>query len=179
MPEQDRRGNIKNLWIIYWKALFRKPVRTTFTSITSGPIPPNPSELIGSSGMIAILKSLGERFDYVILDTAPVLAVTDTMLLSTMSDAVVVVSSADQMRAKTLKKVVGRLEEMNANVVGIVVNRTPEAKLEYYSYYRDESEVEEKGGPDNRERSNQPVNGKNGLRNRVLQFVTKNGGNSI
>jgi capsular exopolysaccharide synthesis family protein len=177
MPEQDRRGNPKKPLENLLESVIQETGQNDLYAITSGPIPPNPSELIGSSGMIAILKSLGERFDYVVLDTAPVLSVTDTMLLSTMSDAVVVVSSADQLRAKTLKKVVGRLNEMSANVVGIVVNRSSDAKLDYYSYYRDDNEDQEEGVPANKKPSKRLVNGNNGFKNRVLQFVTNSGSN--
>jgi capsular exopolysaccharide synthesis family protein len=177
LPEQDRRGTPKKPLEYMLENVIQETAQNDLYAITSGPIPPNPSELIGSSGMIAILKALGERFDYVILDTAPVLSVTDTMLLSTMSDAVVVVSSADRMRAKTLKKVVERLNEMSANVVGIVVNRSQDPKLDYYSYYRDDNEDLEEEVTASKKRSIRPVDGNNGIKNRVLQFVTNSGSN--
>ena len=137
--------------------------------LTSGTIPPNPSELIGSSGMIAVVEALRAKFDYFIMDSSPCLAVTDALLLASLADSVIMVSSANQTRGKNLKKAVARLLEVDANVVGVVLNRAPNSTRGPYSYYSTpESEpFEETSGEGDH------VGG--GFRKRMLWFSTSNG----
>jgi polysaccharide biosynthesis transport protein len=107
--------------------------------LTSGPIPPNPSELLGSNTYRLLLSALKGRFDYVVLDSPPVLIVTDSVILSTLVDGVILVLDADSTQKNQLRQAVERLREVNANILGVVVNRlTPkmDGYTNYYYYYR-------------------------------------------
>jgi capsular exopolysaccharide synthesis family protein len=131
--------------------------------IPAGTIPPNPSELIGSNGMIAVIDNLKEKFDYIILDSSP-LVVTDSLLLATLADSVIMVCSAKQTRGKTLKKSVARLKDVNANLIGIVLNRVPRSPGSAYRYYQ-ELEDDNIEGKVNVEKAP-----KNGIREKVYSL---------
>ncbi|HSH04644.1 MAG TPA: polysaccharide biosynthesis tyrosine autokinase [Anaerolineae bacterium] len=102
--------------------------------ITSGPIPHNPSELLSSSKMGAFLELMKREFDYVILDTPPVSAVTDSVVLGTRSDAIVLVIDAGRTKRNHLKLTKERLDQVNANVIGTVLNRMGTQGGDYYYY---------------------------------------------
>jgi succinoglycan biosynthesis transport protein ExoP len=104
--------------------------------LTSGPIPPNPSEMLGSAKMRKALEELSKLFDYVILDSPPTMIVTDASVLSTLVDGVLLVTDADRTPKSHLKQAVERLTELNANLLGVVINRlSPKADGYYYHYY--------------------------------------------
>ncbi len=104
--------------------------------MTSGPIPPNPSELLGSSKMLGTLDYLCGRFDMVIVDSPPVMAVTDAVVLSTQVDSVVVVAEAGRTQRAPLRQTVEHLRDVKANLVGVVLNRLTSRGDGYYYYYR-------------------------------------------
>jgi non-specific protein-tyrosine kinase len=103
--------------------------------LTSGPIPPNPSELLGSSKMKLTLDALAQYYDIVVLDSPPVLAVTDAAVLSQMADNILLVAYAGQTQRSHLKQAVEQLQDIKANIVGIVLNRLS-ARGDGYYYYR-------------------------------------------
>ena len=114
--------------------------------LPSGPIPPNPAEVVGSGKMKMLLDLLATRFDYVIIDSPPVLAVTDAVIIGTRVDSVLLIASSGDTRGNQLKQAVQRLREVNANIAGVVLNRLTASSGDYYyyyyyqkSYYRDES----------------------------------------
>lgn len=105
----------------------------------AGPHPPNPAELLQSERFKTVLKRLTTKFDYVILDSPPVLAVTDAAVLSTLVDGVVMVTRAFQTRKELAQHAVRRLTDVGAHVAGIVLNAVNLTKDEYkysYQYYR-------------------------------------------
>lgn len=117
--------------------------------LPSGPIPPNPSELLGSAKMRALLKKLSSQFDMVILDSPPALAVTDAVLMSPQTDGVLVVLDAGKTKKAHLEQVNELLNEVGARVLGTVLNRLSSRGDGYYyyyyyqnAYYLDESEAE-------------------------------------
>jgi non-specific protein-tyrosine kinase len=119
--------------------------------LTSGPIPPNPSELLGSTKMEQALETMTEQYDYIILDSPPVLAVTDATILSQRSDGVLLVADAGTTRRGPLKQAVDQLLASNAYVMGVILNKLKPRSDGYYSYYYyrhsyyiDESEDEAK-----------------------------------
>jgi len=107
--------------------------------MTCGPIPPNPSELLGSAKMRRLLDVLDTQFDFVILDSPPVLSVTDAAVLSAQAGSTVLVVRANKSRKDELKQVVERLEDVNANVVGCVLNslKSGSEGHNFYYYYKD------------------------------------------
>lgn len=108
--------------------------------LTSGQIPPNPSELLGSGAMSSLLKQLEAAFDVVVIDAPPLLPVTDAAVLSQHVGGVVLVVGAQKAREQDLDKALQALKMVNANLLGIVVNRLPVKGPDAYaySYYRRE-----------------------------------------
>lgn len=105
--------------------------------MTSGPIPPNPSELLGSNRMEALLAKLSEQFDLVLVDTPPVLAVTDPVVVAPKTDGVVVVVDSAKTSLDALRRTREALGRANANILGIVLNKlTTKSGSYYYYYYR-------------------------------------------
>jgi non-specific protein-tyrosine kinase len=102
--------------------------------LPSGSIPPNPSELLGSSKMKEVLRILSNRFDYVIIDSPPILPVTDAVVLSTLVQSVLLVVSAGHTARNQLKRSAERLREVNAKVIGSILNGLTR-KNDAYSYY--------------------------------------------
>jgi polysaccharide biosynthesis transport protein len=116
--------------------------------LTSGPVPANPSELIGSASMKDALTSIAGRFDYTILDSSPCLPVTDAILLSTQVDGVVLVVHAGRTWRNQLKQAVARLQEVNAPLLGVALNRL-NPKTVGYNYYAYQA-TPPKSDPDSR-----------------------------
>lgn len=110
---------------------------TNVTVLGAGPIPPNPSELLGSPAMGEIVKKLEEAFDFVVFDAPPLLPVTDAAVLSRLVGGVVVVVGADVARKDQLRKTMELLGNVGAEVLGIVINRLPAKGSDTYSYYRE------------------------------------------
>lgn len=90
--------------------------------ILSGDIPPNPSELLGSARMSALLEQLRERYDYVILDTPPVNMVTDSVVLVPKSDGVLFVVRANRSERGSVVRAVEQLQYANTKILGFVLD---------------------------------------------------------
>ena len=104
--------------------------------ITSGPIPPNPAEILGSMRMRELLLTLANSFDIIILDSPPVLAVADSTILSSVVDGVVLVVSAAEVSTDKARKAKAQLEGVKANLLGVVLNGMEhDASDDYYYYY--------------------------------------------
>jgi len=103
--------------------------------LTSGPNPPNPSEMLGSSQMGKMLEEAEKTYDTIIIDSPPLIAVTDPAVLSTYADGVLIVvesGETDIDQAIHSKKL---LENVNANILGVVLNKAPAKVRGYYAYY--------------------------------------------
>jgi len=102
--------------------------------LATGPLPPNPAELIGSRRMQEILNKLKERADIVILDSPPIMAVADSVILSTVVDAVLMVVRADKTRRDLAKQAFNALQQVKARVLGVVLNGVSEKGEGYHKY---------------------------------------------
>lgn len=91
--------------------------------ITSGDIPPNPSELIGSQKMKEFLDDCCEKYDYVVVDLPPVLSVADTLAVSKFIDGVIIVVRHNNVKRRDVVETIRQLEYANAKVVGFVYNK--------------------------------------------------------
>lgn len=104
--------------------------------IPSGPIPPNPSELLGSNRMKELLKELQEQADFVIFDSPPVIAVTDALVLATQVDGVVLILDFGKVPREAAKQTKELLEKVKANILGVILNKIDmEKEGQYYPYY--------------------------------------------
>lgn len=106
--------------------------------LTSGKIPPNPSEMLGSKAMENLLSYLKGNYKYIILDTAPLRAVTDAQILSTKVDGIILVVRAESTKMESMMQAKGLLENVNANILGTVLNGVETSKSNYYYYYGNE-----------------------------------------
>lgn len=104
------------------------------TILPAGTPPPNPSELLSSAAFRVLLTGLSAQFDLIVLDSAPILPVTDAVELAALADATVLVASADRTTATMLATAVERLNQVDAPLVGVVLNRAPERGLRSYGY---------------------------------------------
>lgn len=90
--------------------------------LTSGPLPPNPAELLGSQRMLDVIAALKQRADIVLFDAPPVIAVTDAAVLGKRVDGVVLVVDAGQTRREHARRAKEQLEKLNIRIVGAVLN---------------------------------------------------------
>ncbi|WP_427006384.1 polysaccharide biosynthesis tyrosine autokinase [Pseudarthrobacter sp. H2] len=102
--------------------------------LSSGQIPPNPSELLGSPEMKNLIVGLEDAFDTVIIDAPPLLPVTDAAVLSQHVGGVMVVVGAQKLRQADLDKSLGALRLVGANILGVVLNRLPLKGPDAYAY---------------------------------------------
>jgi len=103
--------------------------------ITSGPTPPNPSELLGSKRMAAIMEELRGRYDMILLDTPPIIALTDAQIVSSLSDGVLLVIDAGKVKQSIALRAKANLEQVNARILGVVLNNITHKEHDYYYYY--------------------------------------------
>lgn len=104
--------------------------------LTSGPLPPNPSELLGSQRMQRLVEQLEKQVDIVLFDTPPALPVTDAAVLATQADGVLMVADAGKTRRAAARQAVENLRKVGVNLLGFAVNRLPlRGSGEYYYYY--------------------------------------------
>lgn len=104
------------------------------TVLTSGPVPPNPSELLGSQSARKLLNDLRGRFDYVVIDSTPLLAVTDAAILAAGADGVLVMARFGQTKRDQLAHAVKSLQDVGAHLLGAVFTMTPTRGQSAYSY---------------------------------------------
>ena len=103
--------------------------------LTSGPIPPNPSEMLASSSMKQTLKSFEDFYNYVIIDTPPLLAAADAQILASISDATLLVVDTKKSKRRQVTEAKRRLDNVGARLFGVVMNRVDSYKDTYYYYY--------------------------------------------
>lgn len=103
--------------------------------IASGPIPPNPAELLASSGMTGLIDDIVSQYDIVIFDTPPVLAVTDAQILANKCDGVVLVVASGKTEKDSAIKAKELLISAKAKLLGVVLNRKEMKQNDYYYYY--------------------------------------------
>jgi tyrosine-protein kinase len=102
--------------------------------LTTGPLPPNPSELLSSAGMAGLLERLGADNDVVVLDTAPLLPVTDAVVLARLVTATLVVADASRTRRPALGQALALLERVDARLAGVVLTHVRRRDADVYGY---------------------------------------------
>ncbi|CEN94108.1 polysaccharide biosynthesis tyrosine autokinase [Paeniclostridium sordellii] len=109
--------------------------------ITCGKIPPNPSEMLASKKMKAFIESLKDYYDYIFIDAPPIGIITDAGIVSTYTDGTMLVVGSKEVDIDMVKIAKSRLEKVNANILGLVLNKFEESNgsYGYYNYYYEES----------------------------------------
>lgn len=103
--------------------------------ITSGPIPPNPADLLNSAGMDELLSSLEKSYDLIILDSPPALSMADAPILASKADAVLLVSNFGKTRKSELAAAVDVLNKVGARLIGFAINKVQVSRSNSYYYY--------------------------------------------
>lgn len=115
-----------------------KKIEDSLFLITAGTVPPNPAEILGSKEMEDLIKELSINFDYIILDTTPILPVSDTLLLASKADATLIVVKARKTKEKVVKESYDQLVEAKANVIGTILNESDKSlDNKYYGNYEE------------------------------------------
>ena len=127
--------------------------------LPAGRLPPNPAEFLGSERMKELLGWLRGQAHYLIIDSPPLLAVTDGAVLSQICDTMILVASANQTRYGTLAAAVKQMQALDSHIAGIVVNKVNLGSLQSYYYYYYQQEY---GSSD--------ANGRRSLRERLQAF---------
>jgi len=119
--------------------------------LPSGPLPPNPAELLGSKRMKDFIETVRNDYDIVIFDTPPIGLVTDSAIISTIADGTIIVINVGETEIELAQHSVDLLKKVNANIIGVVLNKIPVKNNKYYGYsylqyedYYDESESDDK-----------------------------------
>jgi capsular exopolysaccharide synthesis family protein len=115
-------------------ALKRLSEEPNLKVLTSGPTPPNPSELLSASRAKKLFASLAEAFDLVIIDSPPVLPVADATVLAGLADGVILVGTSGTTERRSLLKTIDRLEKVDAPLIGTVLNRHDATDGSGYAY---------------------------------------------
>jgi capsular exopolysaccharide synthesis family protein len=118
-------------------SVVRKLEVENLSIITSGPIPPNPSELLQSPRMQAVLAEARSKYEYVLLDSPPVLPITDAAILSSQVDGVIMIIKSGQTRVDHAREAQQTIEKARGKLVGAVLNlvRYEGDDYRYYYYY--------------------------------------------
>jgi len=103
--------------------------------LTAGPKPPNPAELVGSKAMREFIQEMSAQYDRVIIDSPPVGVVTDAALLSTAVDGTILVVASGHVTIEAVQRSKSLLENVNANIIGVLLNKIPMDGRGYYGYY--------------------------------------------
>jgi capsular exopolysaccharide synthesis family protein len=114
----------------------RQDEKTKLFLLTSGPIPPNPAELIGSEQMATLLRMLTDKFTHVVLDSPPIASFTDGVLIASMVDGVILVVHAGRSSTQVVKRSKQLLQEVGAKVFGVVLNNVNLNNKDNYYYYQ-------------------------------------------
>lgn len=130
---------------------FQSDILNNWYILPSGSIPPNPSELLGSRRMEAILADLKNKFDYIIIDLPPVNIVSDALSISNLISGMIVVIREDYTEKKELEHCFRLLKLSNVNVLGCVMNEAKNGngsygkykKYKYYKYYQSNTKEKE------------------------------------
>ena len=133
----ENRAGLAEILAGRWEPsdVIRPTVSEHLFVLSSGSVPHNPAELVGSKHMRALLASLREQYDYILIDSPPVMLASDAMLLSTMVDGVVLVANAQRTPKQVVREARTRLTCAQAKILGVVLNQLNIRSREY-AYYR-------------------------------------------
>lgn len=134
----DNRYGLTNL-LTKQNILEKSKLKTSLLNLdvlTSGPIPPNPAELLNSKNMELIIEELNNNFDYIIFDTPPVLAVTDAQVLANKCDGIVMVISSGKTTKKEALKTKDLLYKIKTPLLGVVLNGVDYRNDKYKYMYK-------------------------------------------
>ena len=133
-------GGYSNLMLNYSEGIdidkYIQPTsRKNLDILTTGPMPPNPVELLGSENNRKLLNALKKKYDVIIMDCTPVIGLSDALVLATMSDINLITVSCKKTKMENLTKVKKLFEQNNLKINGVILNKAEVQGNSYYSYY--------------------------------------------
>jgi capsular exopolysaccharide synthesis family protein len=142
-PTLHSTFNITNRWgltnLLTNQVQLKDVVQQTSISnlevLTSGPIPPNPSEILSSKRLVTLLEELKTQYDVVFIDTPPAIAVTDAQIVATRCDGVILVVDSGKVKRDFAIKAKTNLDHVQARILGVVLNNVDRKNKEAYYYY--------------------------------------------
>jgi len=117
------------------EAAIQQDEATNVFVLTAGPVPPNPAELVGSEQMLRLISAVTPMFAHVVIDSPPVAAFTDGVLIGAMVDAVLLVVHSGKSSRKVIARARKLLQDVGARIIGVVLNKVPTAGSNSYYYY--------------------------------------------
>ncbi|MBF7016771.1 polysaccharide biosynthesis tyrosine autokinase [Staphylococcus durrellii] len=147
-PSQHYVFNLSNTAglsnLIIKKATYEEAIKTTEIEklhvLTSGVVPPNPSELIGSKRFTEIFKTLEKVYDFIIIDSPPINAVTDAQLFAQVAQNSILIIDVQKNDRDEVKKAKDLLEAAGAKIIGAILNKVSLDKTSHYYYYYGKNE---------------------------------------
>jgi capsular exopolysaccharide synthesis family protein len=118
VEEIVQKTSVENIWLI-----------------SSGPIPPNPAELLESDQMRSLIKGIQKEIDFVLIDTPPVLAVVDTVIIGSIVGNVILIAQPEKTSKKALVNSVDRLKQSDTKIIGVIFNKTNLQTKKYHDKY--------------------------------------------
>jgi tyrosine-protein kinase Etk/Wzc len=109
--------------------------------LPAGSSPPNPSELLGSDAMHALVAEVRQTYDYIVMDTPPVLPVTDATVISTVADATILAVRSGETEEASATRALDQLKRVNARIAGVVLNGVDARRDRHYAYYKYQKNV--------------------------------------
>ena len=133
-------GGYTNLMLNYKDNIsFDKYIFPTFDKnidlLPTGPTPPNPVELLASENNKKLLEKLKKKYDLILMDCAPVIGLSDALILTTLSDIILVTVSSRKTKMENLERAKKLFEQANAKIDGVILNKAQTSGNHYYSYY--------------------------------------------
>lgn len=133
-------GGYSNLMLNYKENIpLEKYIFPTFDKnidlLPTGPMPPNPVELLASENNKMLLERLKRKYDLIIMDCAPVIGLSDSLILASLSDINMLTVSAKKTKMENLERAKKQFEQANAKINGVILNKAPMQGNGYYSYY--------------------------------------------
>jgi tyrosine-protein kinase Etk/Wzc len=131
--------------VLVGRAALREAVRPDVNAgldvLPAGASPPNPSELLGSDAMHRLAGELRQEYDYIVVDTPPVLPVTDATVVATTADAVILTIRSGETEEAAAERAADQLRRVHARIAGVVLNGISSVRDHYYTYYSDRRNV--------------------------------------
>jgi len=118
-----------------WRNYLKPADQPNLYVMTSGPIPPNPADVFGHEKFQTLLKELRQNFDWVFLDSPPVVSLADAVILASLSDMIAFVIKHNENDKDLIKRCVASLRKVNGNVIGAVLNNVDLERSHYKDYY--------------------------------------------
>ena len=132
------RNNIykdKNITEKNYKKYIKKTNVENLSILPSGMVPPNPSELLNSEANKKLIELLEKEYDYIIFDCVPINGLPDSLIMANLVDKVLIVCAANTTPTDLIQKTKASLENVEANIAGVIINKTKASYNKYYGHY--------------------------------------------